>query len=115
MHIASPYLLFIGDATDQLSIKMARGVADWRPKLCIGEYSVDGSTVTTGLEKLNIEQAAARGAKTFVLGFANSGGVLDKKWLPYILEALDHGMDIVSGLHDKLSDFPEVAAKAKAA
>ncbi|WDE02934.1 DUF1611 domain-containing protein [Thalassomonas viridans] len=114
MHIASPYLLFIGDATDQFAIKMARGVADWRPELCIGEYSIDGCTVTTGLEKLDIRQAATRGAKSFVLGFANSGGVLDKKWLPYILEALDNGMDIVSGLHDKLSDFPEVAAKAKA-
>ena len=84
MQIASPYLLFIGDATDQLSIKMARGAADWRPELCVGEYSVDGCTVSTGIEKMDIAQAAAKGAKSFILGFANSGGVLDKKWLPYI-------------------------------
>ena len=113
MQIASPYLLFIGDATDQLSIKMARGAADWRPELCVGEYSVDGCTVTTGIEKMDIPQAAKQGAKSFILGFANSGGVLDKKWLPYILEALDNGMDIVSGLHDKLSDFPELVEKAQ--
>lgn len=113
MQIASPYLLFIGDATDQLSIKMARGAADWRPELCVGEYSVDGCTVSTGIEKMDIAQAAARGAKSFILGFANSGGVLDKKWLPYILEAMDNGMDIVSGLHDKLSDFPEIVEKAQ--
>ncbi len=113
MQIASPYLLFIGDATDQLSIKMARGAADWRPELCVGEYSVDGCTVTTGIEKMDITQAAKQGAKSFILGFANSGGVLDKKWLPYILEALDNGMDIVSGLHDKLSDFPELVEKAQ--
>ena len=55
MHIVSPYLLFIGDATDQLSIKMARGAADWRPELCIGEYSVAGCTVTTGIEKMSID------------------------------------------------------------
>ena len=114
MQIASPYLLFIGDATDQLSIKMARGVADWRPELCIGEFSVDGCKVATGIEKMTIEQAAIRGAKSFVLGFANSGGILDKKWLPYILTALDNGMDIVSGLHNKLSDFPELVSKAQA-
>ena len=113
MKIASPYLLFIGDATDQLSIKMARGAADWRPELCVGEYSVDGCTVSTGIEKMDIAQAAAKGAKSFILGFANSGGVLDKKWLPYILEAMNNGMDIVSGLHDKLSDFPEVVEKAE--
>lgn len=113
MHIASPYLLFIGDATDQLSIKMARGVADWRPELCIGEYAVTGCTVSTGIEQLNIKQAAEQGAKSFILGFANSGGVLDKKWLPYILEAMDNGMNIVSGLHDKLSEFPEIVAKAE--
>ncbi len=112
MLIASPYLLFIGDATDQLSIKMARGVADWRPELCIAEYAVSGCTVSTGIEQLNIKQAAEQGAKSFILGFANSGGVLDKKWLPYILEAMDNGMDIVSGLHDKLTDFPEIVAKA---
>jgi uncharacterized NAD-dependent epimerase/dehydratase family protein len=113
MQIASPYLLFIGDATDQLSIKMARGAADWRPELCVGEYSVDGCAVSTGIEKMDIKQAAAKGAKSFILGFANSGGVLDKKWLPYILEAMDNGMDIVSGLHDKLSDFPEIVEKAQ--
>lgn len=113
MQIASPYLLFIGDATDQLSIKMARGAADWRPELCVGEYSVDGCTVSTGIKKMDIAQAASQGAKSFILGFANSGGVLEKKWLPYILEAMDNGMDIVSGLHDKLTDFPEIVAKAQ--
>jgi uncharacterized NAD-dependent epimerase/dehydratase family protein len=113
MQIASPYLLFIGDATDQLSIKMARGVADWRPELCIGEYSVPGCTVSTGVTKMDIKTAADNGAKSFILGFANSGGVLDKKWLSYILEALDNGMDIVSGLHNKLTDFPEIVAKAQ--
>mgnify|MGYP001942887051 CR=1 FL=1 len=113
MQIASPYLLFIGDATDQLSIKMARGAADWRPELCIGEYSVNGCTVSTGLKNITTKAAADKGAKSFVLGFANSGGVLDKKWIPYILEAMDNGMDIVSGLHNKLSDFPEIVAKAQ--
>lgn len=113
MQISSPYLLFIGDATDHLSIKMARGVADWRPEHCVGEYSVEGCNVSTGITKMNIKQAADKGAKSFILGFANSGGVLDKKWLPYILEAMDNGMDIVSGLHDKLSNFPELVKKAQ--
>jgi len=113
MQIRAPYLLFIGDATDELSIKMARGVADWRPELCLGELSVEGCTVTTGLNQLSIAEAAAQGAKSFVLGFANSGGVLAEKWHSYIIEALENGMDVISGLHDKLADVPAIAATAE--
>ena len=112
MQIAAPYLLFVGDATDELSIKMARGAADWCPENCIGEYQLPGCTASTGLEQMTIEQAAAAGAKSFVLGFANSGGFIDEKWLPDILTALDNGLDIVSGLHQKLSSFEQIKQKA---
>lgn len=113
MQIKPPYLLFIGDATDPLSIKMAQGAADWRPEFCLGQYSVSGCTVTTNTPEIDIETAAAMGAKTFVLGFANSGGFLEQRWLPYILRALAAGMDVVSGLHQKLSDFPQLVEAAK--
>ena len=92
---------------------MALSLADWRPQLCLGEYSVPGCTVSTGLDQLDIPSAAAQGAKTFVLGFANSGGVLDQQWVPYIISAMEHGMDIVSGLHDKLTDIDTIAQTAK--
>lgn len=112
MQLAAPYLLFIGDATDELSIKMARGAADWRPELCVGEMSVEDCTVSTGLPQLTIADAVAKGAKSLVLGFANSGGVLEAKWHPYILEALSHGMDVISGLHDRMQAVPELVAAA---
>ncbi|MGB1299335.1 MAG: N-acetyltransferase DgcN [Psychrobium sp.] len=108
MKIQAPYLLFLGDATDELSIKMAKGVADWRPELCTGEYRLDNCQVDTGLPAMDIAAAKAAGAKTFVLSFANSGGTIDPAWVPYIIEALNHDMHIVSGLHQKLVDIPEV-------
>jgi len=108
MKIQAPYLLFLGDATDSLSIKMAKGVADWRPQLCTGQLRLEGCSVTTGQTDMTIAKAKQAGAKTFVLGFANSGGTIDKKWIPFIVEALNHGFDIVSGLHDKLSDIPQI-------
>ena len=37
MNLPSPYLLFIGNATDPLSIKMAKSAADWSPEMCVGE------------------------------------------------------------------------------
>ncbi|GGF55254.1 N-acetyltransferase DgcN [Alteromonas lipolytica] len=112
MNLPSPYLLFIGNATDPLSIKMAKSAADWSPDMCVGEFALPGCTVTTGLPLMSIEEGAQQGAKAFVLGFANSGGVLDPVLVDSIITALENGMDIINGLHDKLTDIPEVAAKA---
>ncbi|MEC9262808.1 MAG: N-acetyltransferase DgcN [Pseudomonadota bacterium] len=114
MNLPSPYLLFIGNATDPLSIKMAKSAADWSPEMCVGEFSLPGCSVTTGLPALTIEEGAQQGAKAFVLGFANSGGVLDPSLITSIVTALEAGMDIINGLHDKLADIPEVAEKAQA-
>ncbi|QQX80064.1 DUF1611 domain-containing protein [Shewanella sp. KX20019] len=114
MNITAPYLLFLGDATDKLSIKMAQGVADWRPDLCVGQLRLPGCEVSTNLPDMSIQDAHAKGAKTFVLGFANSGGTIDPSWVPYIIEALNAGLNIVSGLHDKLTDIAEIRQAAAA-
>ena len=113
MNLPSPYLLFIGNATDPLSIKMAKSSADWSPEMCVGEYSLPGCSVTTGLPAMTIEEGAEQGAKAFVMGFANSGGVLDPSLIASIVTALEAGMDIINGLHDKLADIPEIAEKAQ--
>ncbi len=34
--IPNPYLLYLGEPKDELSVKTSRGVAEWRPELCIG-------------------------------------------------------------------------------
>jgi hypothetical protein len=36
--IQTPYLLFLGDAPDQLAAKVARGIADWRPENSVGQF-----------------------------------------------------------------------------
>lgn len=82
--------------------------------MCVGEYSLPGCSVTTGLPAMTIEEGAQQGAKAFVLGFANSGGVLDPSLVASIITALEAGMDIINGLHDKLADIPEIAEKAQA-
>jgi D-glutamate N-acetyltransferase len=113
MALKAPYLLFIGDANDPLSIKMARSAADWNPQACVGEYRLPGCSVTTGCPPMSIGEAVEKGARSLVLGFANSGGFIDERWLPTILEAIEAGMDVVSGLHDKLIDIPQVVAAAE--
>ena len=38
MKIAYPYLMFLGDAVDQLAAKTANGVKVWRPEWCLGQF-----------------------------------------------------------------------------
>ncbi len=57
--------------------------------------------------------ADAPTADTLLLGIAPAGGKLPTEWRKVILEAIDRGMNLVSGLHDFLIDDPEISAAAK--
>ncbi|NWP29045.1 DUF1611 domain-containing protein, partial [Escherichia coli] len=63
--------------------------------------------------RMTIEQGAAAGAKTLVLGIANSGGTLGGDLVRDAKAALEAGMNIAAGLHQRLRDVPELAALAK--
>ncbi len=56
--------------------------------------------------------ADAPSANTLLIGIAPSGGKLPPAWRKILLEAIDRGMNLVSGLHDFLSNDPEIAAAA---
>jgi len=113
MQIALPYLLFLGDAPDQLAAKTADGIARWRPENCVGQLRLDGCKADVGMKDMTLEEAYAAGAKTLVIGVANRGGKFAPAWQEVMLKALDMGYDIASGLHNKVADLPAVAARAK--
>jgi uncharacterized NAD-dependent epimerase/dehydratase family protein len=113
MDIAKPYLLFLGDVKDQLAAKTAQGVVDWRPDWCVGQMRLEGCKADCGLKDVTIAEAAAKGAKTMVVGVANAGGVLPDHWVARIVEALDQGLDVATGLHKRLGTIPEIAEAAK--
>lgn len=112
MHLNPPYLLFLGDARDDLAAKTAAGIAHWRPDWCLGQLRLPGCATTLGLPDMTVGEAAAAGARTLVIGVANRGGVISEEWQATILEALNAGMDVASGLHQKVADLPAVAALA---
>ena len=107
-----PYLLFLGDATEPAFAKTAFGLRDWIPERCIGEWACAEATVSTGLPRLAPAAARAKGARGLVIGVANVGGMIGERWIPLLIEALEAGLDIVSGLHAKLTDVPALAAAA---
>ena len=58
--------------------KVAQGIKDWRPELCVGQIKLDGCNADMGLENLTIEEAVQRGAKTMVIGVGPTAVVISQ-------------------------------------
>ncbi|WP_445810805.1 N-acetyltransferase DgcN [Yoonia sp.] len=112
--IQTPYLLFLGDAPDQLAAKVAQGIKDWRPDNAVGQYRMPGCGADVGIADMTLDQAKAAGAQTLVIGVANRGGVISAAWKQVLLQALALGFDLASGLHNLLRDEAELVAAARA-
>lgn len=112
--IEAPYLMFLGDAPDQLAAKTAFGVKFWRPEKCLGQFRLPGCKADLGLPDMTIEEAAKAGVKTIIVGVANRGGLMGQSWIDPLKKGLELGMDISSGLHRKVADVPALKAAAAA-
>jgi len=113
MKIAKPYLLFLGDAPDDLAAKTAFGVQAWCPQDCVGQLRLPGCIPRLELPERDLRGAEAAGAKTLLVGVVNRGGVISESWRAALLEALECGMDIASGLHTRLRSVPGLTEKAE--
>jgi len=112
--IRTPYLLFLGDAPDGLSAKVAQGVRDWRPDHCVGQLRLPGCKADLGLPEMGLDAARAAGAETLVIGVANRGGRFSETWTDTLTAAMEAGFDLASGLHTLLRNskvLTEVAAR----
>jgi uncharacterized NAD-dependent epimerase/dehydratase family protein len=105
-------LLYLGNAPDDLSIKTARGLAFWRPKWCLGQYRHPQCQSRLDLPEMSFAAARAAGANTMVVGIANAGGVMGPQAVRDVVTAIEAGLNIASGLHQRLDAHPEIAAAA---
>jgi len=112
MEIARPYLLFLGDVPDALAAKTALGIVDWRPDWCLGQLRLPGCKADAKIPEMSVADAVAAGVKTMVVGVVNAGGVLPDHWITTIVEALDAGLDVATGLHVRLATIPAIAEAA---
>ena len=92
--------------TDQIvalldSTIAGRNVAEWLP-------GHDIPAVATLAEALALEPRP----DALLIGIAPTGGRLPPAWRTTILEAIDAGLDVHSGLHTFIGDDPEFAAAA---
>ncbi|MDP6896121.1 MAG: DUF1611 domain-containing protein [Rhodospirillales bacterium] len=113
MALRTPYLMFLGDAPDQLAAKTASGVVHWAPDICIGQLRLEGCNADLGLPDMTLEVAAAADAKTVIVGVANRGGMISDAWAATLVRAIELGFDIASGLHNRLDSVPAIADAAK--
>jgi uncharacterized NAD-dependent epimerase/dehydratase family protein len=112
--IETPYLLFLGDAPDQLAAKVAQGIKDWRPENAVGQFRMEGCKADLGLADMTLAEAKAAGAKTLVIGVANRGGIISQEWKKILVAALEEGFDLASGLPNLLRNEADLVAVAEA-
>ena len=112
--IPGPFLLYLGHSDDEVGIKTSRGLAAFRRDDCVGEWRHEDCPLTLGLPRTDVVDARQRGARTLVLGIANAGGRLGADLIDDALLAISVGMNIASGLHQRLRDDPRLVAAARA-
>ena len=115
MQMQPPYLLFLGDVQDDLAAKTAHGIVDWRPEWVKGQMRLHGCKADLKVPDMTIADASKAGVKTMVVGVANAGGILPAHWVGSIVEALDAGLDVASGLHARLGSIAPIAEAARRA
>lgn len=110
--IPGPFLLYLGSRTEPADVKTSRGLAEFRREDCLGEFRHDASTLTLGLPRMTMTDAAAFGARTLVLGIASAGGKLGEELVGDAVAALEAGMNVAAGMHERLRNEPRLASLA---
>lgn len=113
LELRAPYLIFLGSETDETYAKTGAGIAQWSPEKCMGQFHLEGGTVDLGLAEHTIASAAKAGAKSLLIGTAVVGGAIPESWTSVLVEAMEHGLDIVAGVHTRLNDIPALKEAAE--
>jgi uncharacterized NAD-dependent epimerase/dehydratase family protein len=106
IELRKPYLLFLGDVRLHSDAKTAYGLRDWCPNEIMGQWTLPTARVDLGLPRLSPRAAAAAGCQSLIVGVAPEGGALPEEWWGELEAALDAGLDLVAGLHTRLTSIP---------
>jgi uncharacterized NAD-dependent epimerase/dehydratase family protein len=105
--------------TNPITAKTASCVVRYKPKEVVALLDTTQPGRTShellgvgGAIPVVAKLADASNANTLMIGIAPSGGKLPAAWRRILLEAVDRGMSIVSGLHDFIASDAEIAAAA---
>lgn len=106
--------------TEPVTGKTASSVLRYRPEEVVALIDSTQVGKTThellgvgGKTPIVAKLADCKGANTLMIGIAPSGGRIPPAWRAIILDALNQGMDVVSGLHEFISNDPAFVEAAK--
>ncbi|MBW7897044.1 MAG: DUF1611 domain-containing protein [Opitutaceae bacterium] len=108
-----PFLLYLGDARDDLAAKTARGLVQFRPEWCVGQFRRPDCKTSVGMPDMNLAEARTAGARTMIIGVASAGGSMAPGMVADVVAALEAGLHVASGLHELLTSHPAIVAAAR--
>lgn len=114
IELRKPYVVFIGEETSPVYTKTGSGIAHWEAKNCVGQIRLSNDAADLKLPELSLDEAVSAGAATLIVGIAVVGGAIPDSMRLIIKDALSRGVDVASGMHERLSEDTEFAAAAEA-
>lgn len=111
MLLKTPFAIFVGDVDVPGYAKTGIGLVEWRVGDCAGQIRLSPSAVDLGLTDLNASRLP-ESIKAVVIGSAPRGGVIPTHWIDSLCKIAGSGIDIVSGMHVRLTDFPDLVEAA---
>ncbi len=121
--MARRFLILTQGQTHPTPAKMAAGILRYRPNEVValldsqqaGRDTGELMGVGHGIPIVaNLEEALPLRPNTLLIGITPAGGQLPPEWRSIILQAIDHGLNVVSGMHTFLAEDEEFAVHAKA-
>jgi uncharacterized NAD-dependent epimerase/dehydratase family protein len=106
-----------GHSADEHHGKTMYGVIRYGadPVVCVLDSQRAGETVEGGIPVVaSVHDGLTHGPTTALVGVAPSGGRLPAEWKETLKEAIAAGLDVEAGMHEFLSDDPELSALARA-
>ncbi len=113
VQLRPPYLIYFADVRDAGHAKTGLGLIHWRREHCVGQLRAKSCRVDGGLIDMTVADAVAAGAGSIVIGVASEGGTIPQHWIGHLAEAARAGLDVVSGMHVRLSEFPAIGSAAR--
>jgi uncharacterized NAD-dependent epimerase/dehydratase family protein len=114
INLRTPYLIFVGDETRRTYAKTGQGIVDWRRDHCAGQLRLGVEALDLGLPDMDIDAAAQAGVGSLVIGTALVGGSIPRAWIDTLCAAARAGLDIVGGLHTRLTSIEALVDAAAA-
>ncbi|MDP5070773.1 MAG: DUF1611 domain-containing protein [Congregibacter sp.] len=114
LELRTPYLIFVGDESRPTYAKTGKGIVDWRGELCAGQLRLSSQALDLALPDMTVAAAAEAGVGSLIVGTALVGGSIPPGWLDTLCDAAAAGIDIVAGLHTRLSSIEALRDAAAA-